>query len=57
MRVSDQLFDFKVSGDDAGTDVVPERKYGIVHAVYLSTIGAATIGWLWLIAWLAMQML
>jgi hypothetical protein len=31
MRVSDQLFDFKVSGDDAGTDVVPERKYGTVR--------------------------
>ena len=54
--VSDQLFDFRVSGD-AGTDIVPERKYGIMHAIYLSAIGVATIGWLWLIAWCALQLI
>jgi hypothetical protein len=53
--VSDQLFDFKVS-DDACTDMVPQRKYGIVQAIYLAAIGVATIGWLWLIAWCALQL-
>jgi hypothetical protein len=54
--VSDQLFDFRVSGD-AGTDMVPERNYGIMHAIYLSAIGVATIGWLWFIAWCALQLI
>jgi hypothetical protein len=54
--VSDQLFDSKVS-DDACTDTFPERKYGIVHAIYLAAIGVATIGWLWLIAWCALQLI
>ena len=54
--MSDQLFDFKVSGD-AGTDLVPGRKYGIIHAIYLAAIGVATIGWLWLIVWIAMQLI
>jgi hypothetical protein len=54
--VSDQLFDFKISGD-AGTDMVPERKYGIMHAIYLSAVGVATIGWLWFIAWCALQLI
>jgi hypothetical protein len=54
--VSDQLFDFRVSGD-AGTAMVPVRKYGIMHAIYLSAIGVATIGWLWLIAWCALHLI
>jgi len=54
--VSDQLFDLKVS-DDAGTDMVPERKYEIVHAIYLAAIGVAMIGWLWLLAWCALQLI
>ena len=53
--MSDQLFDLKVP-DDASTDMVPEGKYWLVHAVYLVAIGIATIGWLWLIAWCAMQL-
>jgi hypothetical protein len=53
--VSDQLFEFKVS-DVTCTDMVPERKYGIVHAIYLASIGVAAIGWLWLIAWGALQL-
>jgi hypothetical protein len=53
--VSDQLFDFKVP-DDASTDMVPEGKYGVAHAIYLAAIGVATIGWLWLIAWCARQL-
>jgi hypothetical protein len=54
--VSDQLFDFRVSCD-AETAMIPERKYGIMHAVYLSAMGIATIGWLWLIAWCALQLI
>jgi hypothetical protein len=53
--VSDQLFDFKVP-DDACTGKVPERKYTVVHAIYLAAIGVATLGWLWLIAWCALQL-
>jgi hypothetical protein len=34
----------------------PARKYGLMHAIYLAAIFGATIGWLWLIAWIAMQM-
>jgi hypothetical protein len=50
--VSDQFFDFKIS-DDAGTDLVRGRNYGMVRAVYLSAIVVAMIGWLGLIAWCA----
>ena len=49
--MSDQLLDFKVP-DDVRTDV----KYGIVHASYLAAIGLAMVGWLWLIAWCALQL-
>jgi hypothetical protein len=52
--VSDQLFGFKIP-DDACTDIVPEGKYGIVYVIYLAAIGLAMIGWLWLIAWCALQ--
>jgi hypothetical protein len=34
-----------------------EPKYGIVKAVYLGAIGIATIGWLWLIAWCAWELI
>jgi hypothetical protein len=52
--VSDQLFGFGVP-DDARADIVPERKYGIVYVIYLTAIGLAMIGWLWLVAWCALQ--
>jgi hypothetical protein len=54
--VSDQLFDFKIP-DDAGSGVVPGGTYGIVHVIYLAAIGFATIGWLWLIVWFALQLI
>jgi hypothetical protein len=53
--VSDQLLDFKVP-EDARTDVVADEKYRIVHASYLAAIGLAMVGWLWLIAWCALQL-
>jgi len=54
--MSDQLIDFKIS-DDARTSIVPSRHYGIVRAVYLSSIMVAMIGWLGLIAWCAMYLI
>ena len=53
--MSDRLFDFKIP-DDARTDVVADKKYGIVHASYLAAIGLAMVGWLWLIVWCALQL-
>jgi hypothetical protein len=52
--VSDQLFGSKVRDDP---DIVPEGKYGIVHAIYLTAIGVAMIGWFWLIIWCVLQLL
>jgi hypothetical protein len=54
--VSSQLFDVNIPTEDAGAKMVPERKGGIVRAVYLAAIGLATIGWLWLIAWVALKL-
>ena len=53
--MSDQLLDFKVP-EDARRDVVADEKYRIVHASYLAAIGLAMVGWLWLIAWCALQL-
>jgi hypothetical protein len=53
---SGHLFDSK-SLEQTQTDAAPQPKYGIVKAVYLVAIGIATIGWLGLIAWIAMQLL
>jgi hypothetical protein len=33
------------------------RRYGLVYAVYVPAIVVATIGWLWLIVWIAMQLI
>jgi hypothetical protein len=33
------------------------RRYGIVKAVYLSAIGIAMTGWLWLVAWCAWELI
>jgi hypothetical protein len=49
-------FDANIPTEDAGAKMVPERKGGIVRAVYLAAIGLATIGWLWLIAWVALKL-
>jgi len=54
--VSDQPFDFKIR-DDACTAMVPDGKHGIVNAIYLAAIGLAMIGWLWLFAWCALQLI
>ena len=54
--VSSQLFDFNIPTEDAGAKMIPERKGGIFRAVYLAAIGLATIGWLWLITWVALKL-
>jgi hypothetical protein len=51
-EVTDQDRPFQ-SAEDAGPSA---RSYSLVRAVYLAAIGVATIGWLWLIAWIAMQL-
>ena len=53
------------SSDGTDRDAVPERKYGLMHAIYLKAIHAiyltaivvATIGWLCLIAWIGMWLI
>jgi hypothetical protein len=54
--VSSQPFDAKVPTASAGAKI-PGWKDGVVKAVYLAAIGLATIGWLWLIVWIARQMI
>lgn len=53
--MSDPPFDFEVP-DDASNDMAPEGSFGVVQAIYLAAIGVATIGWLWLITWCALQL-
>ena len=50
--MSDQLFAFKAVLDE---NVSREKKRRIACAVYLAAVGLAMIGWLWLIAWCALQ--
>jgi hypothetical protein len=33
------------------------RRFRFVHVIYLLAIAVATFGWLWLIAWIALQLL
>jgi hypothetical protein len=41
------------SGDNAKRAA---RKSRLVHVAYLAAIAVAMLGWLWLIAWSAMQL-
>jgi hypothetical protein len=50
------FFDVNIPTADAGAKMVPARQGGIVRAVYLAAIGIATIGWLWLITWVALKL-
>jgi hypothetical protein len=43
--------------DNAHTALVPEGKFGKVHALYLAAAGLGTIGWVWFIAWCALQLI
>jgi hypothetical protein len=49
-RVSDRPFDFESPRPDADN---LQLSYKILRAVYLTAIAFATVGWLWLMAWLA----
>jgi hypothetical protein len=51
-EVTDQDGPFQSTEDAAPS----ARSYSLVRAVYLVAIGIATIGWLWLIAWIAMRL-
>jgi hypothetical protein len=33
------------------------RKQTLVHAIYVATIAAAMLGWLWFIGWIALHLL
>jgi hypothetical protein len=48
--MSDQLFPNEIANDLAATPGIRMR-----HVIYLAAIGAATIGWFWLIAWAAIR--
>ena len=46
----------KMPSDSAKNAQATARRYYLVRAVYLAAIGVATLGWLWLIAWVALQL-
>jgi fatty acid desaturase len=47
----------KMTSDSAKNAQATARRYYLVRAVYLAAIGVATLGWLWLIAWVALQLI
>ena len=53
--MSSQLFDGNLH--DAGANMAAAREGRIAKAIYLAAISLATIGWLWLIAWIAMHLI
>ena len=55
-RVSDRPFDFESGSPDAEADDF-QRSYRTMRVVYAAAIGLATIGWLWLMAWLSMYLI
>jgi hypothetical protein len=42
--------------DGVHSALLQERKFGKAQTLYLLTTALATIGWLWLIAWCALQL-
>jgi hypothetical protein len=46
----------KMSPNSAEIAPSAARRYIFVHTAYLATVGVATVGWLWLIAWVAFQL-
>jgi hypothetical protein len=57
VRVSNQLLDVNIPTENAGASMATARTGRVAKAVYLATIGLATIGWLWLIVWVVRQMI
>ena len=53
--MSSQLFGGNLQG--AAANMAAAREGRIAKAIYLAAIGLATIGWLWLIAWIAMHLI
>jgi hypothetical protein len=53
--VSNEIFQLEKT-DDGQSALLPERKLGKAQTLYLMATGLATLGWLWLIAWCALQL-
>lgn len=53
--VSNEIFKLEKAGD-VHSALLPERKLGKAQTLYLMATGLATFGWLWLIAWCALQL-
>jgi hypothetical protein len=34
----------------------PVQRHGLARAIYIAAIAVATIGWLWLIGWIALKL-
>ena len=54
-RVPYRPFDFESLSPAADADDF-QRSYKTLRVVYLAAIALATIGWLWLMAWLTMYL-
>ena len=54
--VSDKPFDLDFGNSVCG-EIKPQRDYGIFSAVYLIAVAVAEIGWLWLIARIAIYLI
>jgi hypothetical protein len=57
MLAEPTVIDQKHDVSSFGNALRSARRYGLVYAVYVPAIVVATIGWLWLIAWTAMQLI
>jgi hypothetical protein len=36
---------------------LPALRYSLAHAAYIAAIAVATLGWLWLMAWIALKLI
>jgi hypothetical protein len=36
---------------------LPALRHGLAHVVYIAAIAVATLGWLWLIVWIALELI
>ena len=55
LDMSDQLWASEFQIQPAADSLGVEPGYGLGHSIYLAAITTATIGWLGLIAWIAMR--
>jgi hypothetical protein len=60
MKVERMFAEPRVTGQNIppqSAQNAPTWRYSLVRAVYFAAIGVATLGWLWLIAWIALQLI